>query len=170
MKTVRCIKTACLFLALAAFVVGCKSEKSETDKSSGASKDKTSEATPAAPGKAGASAVSPQDKTDASAAAARVHAQLKSGDYATIYKESADSFKKLGTEAQFVSMMQQAQQKTGAFKDAKETSVEAATGPDAAGKYLVNSKVEYDKNPAKEHLLFARSKSGKMELCEMSAQ
>jgi hypothetical protein len=170
MKKVQYLKTACLLIALVSFV-GCESKKDKTDAGSGAAKDKASQsASASAPAKAGASAVSPQDKADASAAATRIHSQLKSGDYAGIYKESADSFKKLGTEAQFVSMMQQAQQKTGAFKDAKETGVEPAAGPDAAGKYLVSSKVQYDKNPAMERLLFARSKSGKMELCEMSAQ
>jgi hypothetical protein len=153
MKCVHNIKkTAFMFIVLVSFF-GCNSKKDKIESSAGPAQDK-----------AGASAASTKDKADASTAAARVYSLMKSGDFSTIYKESAPSFKKFGTESAFIAKMQQVRQTTGALKSVKEIGY--VSEPDAVlgSKHVIISTVQYDK-PLTENLIFARSKNGKMELC-----
>src|SRR5207253_1012082 len=63
-----------------------------------------------------------RDREDARVVASRVHAQMQSGDYAAIYRESAPRFKNVGTESQFISLMQQYHQGMGTLKKVDEVA------------------------------------------------
>lgn len=157
MKHSICTKIAFLLLLLNVFVACDSKEKAGTAGVLPGGKA-------AAGGAASPSQLSPvvseKDKTDARAQAERLLAQMKSGDYATIYRESAAPFKELGTEPQFVTMMQNTRQKTGAMKSSTETGQE--TGPDM--RQMVNYSVQYENVLSNLRLSFLRSAQGKMEL------
>jgi hypothetical protein len=153
MKSVRYVKTVFLFIVLITFI-GCGSKQDKAGTSAVSTRDKTGE-----------KPVSPQDKTDARAAAARFHSQIQAGDFSAIYKESAPGFKKFGTESQFVSSMQDLRQKTGLLKNATEIEYINGKNPSLGKSVAVIFNVQYDKAQHKQTLSFARSKSGKMELC-----
>lgn len=153
MKSARFVKVAFLIVLTGAFL-GCDSkEKAAAPAGPAAEKAPLAASVPDA-------VVPEKDKTDAKAEAARVMTQLKGDDFAAMYKEAAPAFRELGTEPQFVAMMQQTRQKTGAMQSFKEVGLE--TGPDQ--RQMVNYSVDYDNVKSKLRLSFLRSKSGKMEL------
>lgn len=155
MKSVRLVKTSVLLLALSLFA-GC-----------GSKSDKPAASSPDAKGTAvsGAVPVVPeQDKTDAKSEGTKVIAQLKSGEFLAIYKEASPAFRNLGTEPQFVAMMQQTRKKTGALQSSKQLALE--TGADK--RQMVTYSVDYDNVRSNLRLSFLRSKEGKMELVGLS--
>jgi len=155
MKSARCVKAAVLFLVLTVFV-GCDSKGEKPGATTVSPGDKAGASAPASAG----IAVPEKDKTDARAEGARVIAQMKAGEFPAIYKVSASAFKQLGTEPQFVAMMEQTRKKTGALNSSKETALE--TGPDK--RQMVTYSVDYDNVKSNLRLSFLRSKEGKMEL------
>ena len=114
-----------------------------------------------APGKAAAVApATPQDQTDARAAAKLVLSQLFAGDFAKIYQDASPGFKKIGTEAQFIAKFQQTRQKVGVLKNPRELSF--ATLPDRG--HVLVYRVDNDLYNTDVRLTFARAQNGRMEL------
>src|SRR5436190_6555352 len=61
-----------------------------------------------------------QDKEEARLIAARVHDELRTGDFGSIYSESAPRFKTVGNELQFVERMKAFQEQFGQLNSASE--------------------------------------------------
>jgi type IV pilus biogenesis protein CpaD/CtpE len=158
MKAAGCVK-AVLVVMMLGILAGCDAK----DKGATGAATPAAPATPASPasGAAAAPAVAPEkDKAEAKSEASRVLAQLKGGEFAAIYRQAAPAFRELGTEQQFVAMMQKTREKTGALQDVKETGVE--TGAD--NRQMVNYSVDYANVRSNLRLSFLRSSSGKLEL------
>ncbi len=164
MNSVHCIKTALLLIAVIA-CIGCKSKQD-------APVAKPDPQLPIAKGTksisgqnaAGNLATSPQDKSDAQTAAARVLAQIIAGEYAAIYNESTPGFKKIGTEADFVTKFQQTRQKTGILINPKEGSF--VTRPDNS--HILVYRLENEHFISDMRLTFERAQNGKMELAGLN--
>ena len=119
----------------------------------------------AQPGKDNAAtAASPQDQTDARAAAQLVLSRLSAGDFAEIYQDASPGFKKIGTEAQFVARFQQARQKVGVLKNPRETSFAALPNK---GHVLVY-RLDNDLYTTDIRLSFERAGDGKMALAGLN--
>jgi hypothetical protein len=160
MNNVFCIKAALLLIVIFTFV-GCKS-KQEAPGANPAPQLPIAGEIKIISGQntAGNLATSPQDKSDAQAAADRVLSQFLAGEYSAIYNAATPGFKKIGTEADFVAKFQQTRQKIGILKNPKETSF--VTRPDNA--HVLNYRLENEQYKTDLRLTFARSQSGKMEL------
>ena len=158
MNRTLCIKTIVLVIAAVA-VVGCKS-KQEAPGAQGAPQQSQTVKSISGQNTAGAIASSPQDKTDAEAAATRVLAEMESGDFSKIYKEAAPTFQKIGKEADFVAKFQQTRQGVGPLKKPQEASF--VTTPDRT--FVLVYHLENDRFKTERRLTFARANSGKMEL------
>jgi hypothetical protein len=104
------------------------------------------------------------DMQDARSAAARIHSQLQSGDYASIYRESSSSFKAVGDENEFVSSMQEFYQLTGKFIKAQEGSYASGVDSEAGRTYTLNFLITYEHGDGRERLVFTRSRNGTMQL------
>jgi hypothetical protein len=161
MNHVRITTTVALMLMLAA-LPGCSSKKDKADQA-----QQQQQATPTTPPKAGeaspkvAVTASPKDEADAAILKAKVLAHVKAGEFAAIYKEASDGFRKVGPEDKFVGLWQQQLQQTGAFKEAKEVSHTIR----AEDKFLVFIyEVRYEKAKKGLRLTFGRLKNGKLEL------
>jgi hypothetical protein len=61
-----------------------------------------------------------RDRAEAGTVAERVHAEMRTGSFATIYNESAPRFKTVGTESEFVALMKEFQENVGQLKNANE--------------------------------------------------
>ena len=159
MNYVRCITTACLPVILASFI-GCTSKQDKSGSNTGAPPQSAS--APAVPpqNKSASPAVQPQDKADAQASSVRILALLERGDFPAIYKDSAASFKQIGSESQFVAKFQQTRQSVGVLKNPREQSF--GTLPDNV--FVFTYRLENDHYISDIRLSFVRSRSGKMEL------
>jgi hypothetical protein len=111
--------------------------------------------------------LSSNDLEDAKAAASKVHSQMQSGDYASIYRESAPRFKSVGSESQFVSKMQEVSQVTGALKKAEAISFEAGVDSNIGKTYTLLSELEFERGIFRERMIFTRSDSGQMQLWKL---
>jgi hypothetical protein len=161
MVRLRYLKSAVLLVAVVS-IFGCKSKQESPAATSAAPTQKPPEAIKAISGQAasGTVAASPQDKTDAEAAATRVLAQMEAGEFSTMYKESAPTFKQIGPEAAFVAKFQQTRQNVGALKNPKQTSF--VSRPDQT--FVLVYRAENERVTSERRLTFVRSNSGKMEL------
>jgi len=158
MNYIRCMKAAVLPIIMVA-IVGCESKQ---DKSGNAVPAQQNAAAPGTPGqvKGAAPVMSAQDKADARAAAVRVLALMESGDFPAVYKESAPSFKQIGSESQFVGKFQETRKTVGLLKNPQETRLGAIPGNGCVMVY----RLENERYKTDFRLSFVRSSSGKMEL------
>ncbi len=108
-----------------------------------------------------------RDHTDARALALRVHSQMQSGDFAAIYRESAPRFKAVGSESQFVSMMQQINEESGALKKADEGSYQTGVDSNIGRTHVLLFNLEYEHGHSKERMILTRSESGQMQLWKL---
>lgn len=156
-----CRVSSVSLLVILVMLTGCKA-KQETAESTAKSPDKaaTAPAGAPAPGKPAASIASPTDMADARAAALRVLAQLERADFSPIYRDSAASFKQIGSEAAFVTKFQQTFQKTGPLTNPKELKFD--TRPDNV--HVLVYRVDNKRFITEMRLSFERSKNGAMEL------
>jgi hypothetical protein len=151
------ITTSIAFMIMLAALPGCNSKKEkanqpQTPLQSSSTSSKKASIQPVAP---------PQDEADAALLKVKVIAKLKGGDFAGIYKDASDGFRKVGPEEKFVALWQQQQQQTGPFKEAKEIS--HTVRPE--DKFLLFIyKIQYEKANKAVRITFGRSKDGKMEL------
>ena len=153
------ITTTVVFMILLSAVTGCsKKEKASQPQAPQQTATTSSKKTPP---QTGPVVAPPQDEADAAPLKAKVLAQLKTGDFASIYKDASEGFRKVGAEKQFVDLWQKQLQMTGPFKDAKEISHTVRPGD----KFIIFIyKVTYEKNSKALRLTFGRSEKGKMEL------
>jgi hypothetical protein len=105
-----------------------------------------------------------KDQSDAKAVAERVHSQMQAGDYSTIYKESAPYFKTIGTEAQFVALMQKHQSDVGPLKAAREIAFEAGADSTVGKIQVFVYDLEFERARVRQRLVLTRSDSGQMQL------
>lgn len=168
MNYVSRIKIASLLVVFVTFV-GCKSKQEKPPESTASPQEKAAPAPAApapvpsaapAPNKPGALAVPPQDMAAVRAAAVRVLARLEAGDFAAIYKESAPSFKQIGSETAFVTKFQETRQKTGELK--KPLELRFDTRPDNI--HILVYRMENQRFITEVRLSFEREKNGTMEL------
>ncbi|HZV82922.1 MAG TPA: hypothetical protein VFF53_12220 [Geobacteraceae bacterium] len=140
----------------------CKAKQEKPAESTVAPEQKsaTAPATSPAPGKPDVRVASPQDMADARAGARRVLEQMAAGDFTAIYRDSAPSFKQIGSEAAFVTKFQQTRQKTGVLKNPKELKFD--TRPDNV--HVLVYRVDNERFTTEMRLSFERAKSGAMEL------
>jgi hypothetical protein len=156
-RPVKAVLLSTLLLAVAA----CGSNKDKAPQAGAAGAAKAGAAQPGAVQAKGAAPVVPeQDKADARAAAAAYLDQLKNADFRTMYAGASSGFKELGTEAQFVSMMERTKAKTGAVHTSHELTME--TGADK--RQMITYSVDYDNVRSNLRLSFLRAKDGKMQL------
>jgi len=154
------VKIAALLVVLVT-VAGCKAKQEKPAENAAAQQGKSATApAPPAPGNAAAQPAASRDKADARACALRVLAQMETGDFATVYRESGAVFKKIGPEGAFVTKFQQTRQKTGALTKPRELKFD--TRPDNV--HVLVYRVENPRFITDMRLSFARSKNGAMEL------
>jgi hypothetical protein len=111
-----------------------------------------------------------KDQADARAAAVQVHANLRSGDFAAIYRQSAPRFKSVGSESEFVSRMNLFQQEHGSLKSAVELAYESGVDSRAGRTHTLVSNLEYEHGRMREHLILTRSVTGEMQLWKLDIQ
>jgi hypothetical protein len=174
MNNVHCIKASFLIVILLTFI-GCKSKQDKPGASVGTPQEKTAATVvqqqdktvvPAMSPqeKAVAPVMSPQDKVDARAAAVHVIALMETGDFPSIYKNSAAGFKQLGSESQFVAKFQQTRKRVGILKNPQEISIGTLPG----NGYVFVYRLENDSYKTDLRLTFTRTQSGKMELAGLN--
>lgn len=155
--------TPAILLFMLAMLPGCNSKKEQAEQVP------LPQPVPAAPTKTGGVAspskaaivIPTQDEADAVALNKKVMELLLANDFAAIYKNASDGFKKVGTEKAFVELWQKQLQQTGPFREAKEVSF-AVRAEDKALATIY--KVQYEKASKSVRLITGRSKGGKMEL------
>jgi hypothetical protein len=163
MNYVRCIKTAALLAMLVTFM-GCKSKQDAPVANPVTPQEKAAAPAGSTPEKPAATVVSPKDRADAQVAAARVLALLESGDFPSIYKESAAGFKQIGSESQFVAKFQQTRTSVGVLKSPREISFGTLPG----NGFVFVYRLENERYKSDIRLTFARSQAGKMELAGLN--
>lgn len=164
MNCVHVIKSVFLLVIIVA-LIGCKSKQDKPATNTGASQEKTAEPAAVSPqNKSATPVVPPQDKADAQAAAVRVLALLESGDFPSIYKDSAAGFKQIGSESQFVAKFQQTRKNVGVLKNPQQISFGILPG----NGYVFIYRLENESYKTDMRLTFARSQSGKMELAGLN--
>jgi len=111
-----------------------------------------------------------QDKTDAEAVATRINSQLQIGDFASIYRESSQSFKQVGNEAKFVAGMELFHKENGDLR--KITPIAYQTGVDSkAGRtHVLIFQIDCDRGGSRERMVLTRSQSGRMELWDLALE
>ena len=160
MKRIRRALPAILVIVSIA-LFGCKSKQEQPGAVAVAPQDKPGSA---ALDKAAEPDVSPQEKTEVRAAAAKVLAQFTAGDFAVVYKNAAPGFKQIGSESQFIEKFQQTRLKVGLLKNPKEISFE--TLPNKI--HVLVYRLESDHYISDMRLSFTREKSGAMELAGLN--
>jgi len=111
-----------------------------------------------------------QDKEEARLIAARVHAELRTGDFGSIYSESAPRFKTVGNELQFVERMKAFQEQFGQLNSASEVSYQARLDSTVGRTTVLVFELTYDRGHARESLVFVRSPEGRMQLWKLDLQ
>jgi hypothetical protein len=110
------------------------------------------------------------DMLDARAQAERIHAQMRAGDYVSIYKESAPRFKSVGTEAQFISLMQDFARQHGPIKKANEIAYETGVDTTAGRVHILVFEFEFENARTRERLTLTRSDAGTMSLYRLEIE
>jgi hypothetical protein len=108
-----------------------------------------------------------RDQKDAAAVASRVHSQMQTSNFAAIYRESAPRFKGVGSESQFVSMMQQGEQQSGVLKKAVEVAYQTGVDSNIGRTHTLVFNLEYEHGHATERLILTRSDNGQMQLWKL---
>ena len=107
--------------------------------------------------------LSDSDLKDAKAVVAKVHSQMKSRDYAAIYRESAPRFKSVGSESQFVSTMQEISQVTGELKKADSVSFKAGVDSSIGKTYTLLYELEFEGGTFNQRLILSLFKQKERE-------
>jgi hypothetical protein len=161
------IATAVALMILLAALPGCSSKKDKAEQAPpSVQTPQQGSMTSSKAGKAATPTKAPvtieaKDDADTLVLREKVLKQLLAQDFAGIYKEASDGFRKVGTEKQFVALWQKQLQQTGPIKEAKEVT-QVVRSEDKALGYIY--KVQYEKASKSVRLIFGRNKDGKMEL------
>lgn len=92
---------------------------------------------------------------------------MRSGDYVSIYRESAPRFKSTATEAQFVSVMQEFVRQHEGFKAAIEIAWQTGVDSTAGKVHFVTYELELGNAKTREQLTLARADSGVVQLWKL---
>jgi hypothetical protein len=111
-----------------------------------------------------------RDAEEARAVARRVHRQMLTGDFATIYNDAAPAFKAEGSGPDFVAGLSEFQQQLGLLKSQQEVSYQTVIDSKIGRTHLLTFDLEFDQGRARERLMLARSNTGKMELWRLDIQ
>jgi len=109
-----------------------------------------------------------QDRLEAQKAAERIHSQLQSQDYASVYRESGKSFREVGDEAKFVAGMRLLYEENGGLKRATSIAYQAGVDSDAGRTHTLIFNLEFERGRAKERMVLTRSSSGQMQLWDLA--
>ena len=109
-----------------------------------------------------------QDELDAESAAERIHSELRSQDFQSIYRESGDSFKETGSESKFVAAMQQIHEAFGPLKKASPIAYQSGFDSNVGVKHVLTFELEFERGRAKENMVLTRSRKGEMQLWDLA--
>jgi hypothetical protein len=84
---------------------------------------------------------------------------MASGDFSSMYKESAPRFKKVGSEAEFVSLMLDFRRRHGHLESANEVAYEIGIEATAGKVYVLTFELEFEQARTRERLTLVRSQS-----------
>lgn len=108
----------------------------------------------------------PQDREVARQAAARIHSQIHSRDFAAIYDESGEGFKTV-EKAEFIAGMTELQNRLGAVKTFKEMAYQAGLDSRLGRTHALVFDVQYEGERVRETLVFVRGDDHKMQLWKL---
>jgi hypothetical protein len=110
---------------------------------------------------------SKQDESYALKATERVHSQLQSGDFATVYQEAGSGFKKATDQSSFETAMTRLYKENGALRRITPKAYQSAVDVKAGRTYTVISELEFERLRAQERLVFVRAQSGQLQLWDL---
>ena len=105
-----------------------------------------------------------KERNEAEALALRVHEQLRTADFATIYEESESRFKTVGTKSEFITSMRGFQEQLGNFRHAEALGYEVKLDSRIGKMHQLYFDIEYERGRVRKTLIMVRSRSGKMGL------
>jgi hypothetical protein len=108
-----------------------------------------------------------RERTAAESVAAHVHDNMRAGDFAVVYKESAPRIKTVATESEFVDYFK-VQQNFGLLKTANEVAYEAKYDSRIGRMHVLVFDLEYERGRVHEILTLVRSDSGEMQLWKLA--
>ena len=108
-----------------------------------------------------------RDRGEAGTVAARVHTEMRAGDFRTVYKESAPRFKTVGSESEFVAQMNALRQELGELKNANEIAYQTGLDTRIGRTHVLVFDLEFDRRHARETMILVRSGSGEMQLWKL---
>lgn len=100
-------------------------------------------------------------------AAERIHSFIRKQEFASIYRESSDSFKQEGDESRFVEGMRAIHQNAGALKNAKPVAYQSKIDSNVGKQHVMIFDLEFERARGRERLLFTRTQSGEMQLWDI---
>jgi hypothetical protein len=108
-----------------------------------------------------------QDRMEAQKAAERIHSQLQSLDYASVYRESGESFKEVGDESKFIAGMRLLYEENGTLKTATPIAYQSGVDSNVGRTHTLIFNLEFERGRAKERMVLTRSTSGPMQLWDL---
>lgn len=109
-----------------------------------------------------------QDRREAQKAAERIHSQLQSKDYTSVYRESGKSFREVGDESRFVAGMRQLYEENGSLKSATSIAYQSGVDSNAGRIHTLIFNLEFERGRAKERIVLTRSTNGQMQLWDLA--
>lgn len=110
---------------------------------------------------------SQQDRAYALKAADRIHYLIRKQDFASIYRESSDSFKQEGEESKFVESMRGIYESVGALKEAKAVAYQETIDSNTGKQHILIFDLAFEHDRGRERLVFTRTNSGEMQLWDV---
>lgn len=108
-----------------------------------------------------------KDRSDAVRAADRIHSFVKKQDFASIYRESSDTFKQEGDESKFVENMKAIYENAGALKDAKPVAYQQTIDSNVGIQHVIMFDLAFERVRGRERMVFTRTESGEMRLWDI---
>lgn len=107
-----------------------------------------------------------RDKEDARLAAARIHSQMLSRNFAAIYDESATGFKTVD-QSEFVARMNELQDKLGRIKNRTEIAYQRGLDTRVGRTHALVFDLQCDVGHVRQTLVLVRTGSGGMQLWKL---
>jgi hypothetical protein len=108
-----------------------------------------------------------QNRSDALKAADRIHTFVKQQNFASIYRESSDSFKQDGDESKFVENMKEIYENVGPLKEAKPVAYQSTIDSKAGQQHILIYDLGFERARGRERLVFIRNQSNEMRLWDI---
>jgi hypothetical protein len=109
-----------------------------------------------------------QDRRDAENVALRIHSQIQHDDFLSIHREAGQSFKQVGNESRFVSMMEQLRKENGLLEKWSEMAYQTGIDSNAGRTHVLIFDLEFERGHAKERMTLTRAEDGKMVLWDLA--